>query len=89
MKVTEIMYAPLAAEQLAYSFNKAYKTNIEVSDEIIEGSPFVYIDFKDTPPEIIFKYSYKLGIFQNHLATKGESLLPLKDYPLPPDEDEE
>ncbi|MFP9112389.1 hypothetical protein ACLI1A_00485 [Flavobacterium sp. RHBU_3] len=89
MKISEIMYAPMAVEQYTFKFNKENNTDISVTDEVLDGSPFVYIDFKDTTPELIFKYSYTLGEIQGYLATHQKRWLPVEDYPLPPDEDEQ
>ena len=85
MKVTKIMYAPTAVTQFTYRFNKENNTHIEHTHEIIEGSPFVTIDFKETSRDLVFHYAYKLGRIQNYLAQKGEELLPLADYPFPPE----
>ncbi|KPH14709.1 hypothetical protein AMQ68_04470 [Chryseobacterium sp. ERMR1:04] len=65
-------------------------TNIENTAEIINGSPFVTIDFKETPFQLIFVYTYELGRIQCQLVKEEEEqLLPLEWYPFPPNEDEE
>lgn len=87
MIVTQVMYAPIAARQYTYKFNKENRTDIEVTDEVIDGSPFVYIDFKDTKGELIHEYSYKLGQIQYYLAKRQESWLPITDYPFPPNDE--
>ena len=86
MKVKEIMYAATATRQYTYKFNEEYNTNIEVSSEVIDGSPFVYIDFDNTPPELIFKYSFQLGGIQEYLSINRKRILPIEDYPLPSEE---
>ncbi|MDV7698684.1 hypothetical protein N6B72_17300 [Chryseobacterium soli] len=86
MKVKKIMYAPTAVIQFTYKFNKENNTNIErESVEYLDGSPFVTIDLKETNQNLIFEYSYELGRIQNYLAKKREELLPLQDYPFPPE----
>lgn len=87
MKLRKIMYAASAVTQFTYKFNKINKTNIENTDEVIEGTPFVTIDFKDTPVELMLEYTYELAGIQEYLGIKRESLLPLQDYPFPPDEE--
>ncbi|WP_426482362.1 hypothetical protein [Chryseobacterium sp. R2ACT005] len=89
MKTTRIMYAPPAVTQFTYKFNTENNTNIENTDEIIEGSPFVTIDFKDTPFQLIFEYTYELGRIQSYLASIREQFLSLEYYPFPPDDDDE
>lgn len=81
------MYAPSAVTQFTFKFNKENNTNIENSDEVIDGSPFVTIDFKETSFQLIFEYTYELGRIQNNLAKKKESLLPLEHYPFPPEQE--
>ena len=51
----------------------------------MDGTPFVTIDFKDTPPELIYKFAYRLGGVQEYLANKRDSWLPLDEYPFPPE----
>lgn len=81
------MYAPTAVTQFTYRFNKENNTDIErESVEYLDGSPFVTIDFKDTDQDLVFEYSYELGKIQNYLARIREELLPLEDYPFPPEE---
>lgn len=88
MKVKKIMYSPIAVVQFTYKFNKENNTNIErESIEYLDGSPFVTIDFKETDQNLIFEYSYELGRIQNYLAKRGEELLPLEDYPFPPEQE--
>ena len=88
MLVTEMVYAPMATKQLIYKFNKEHKTNIEyVKTEYMDGTPFVTLDLNKTPSNLIFKFGYVLGEGQEYLATKGEELLPLKDYPFPSKEE--
>lgn len=87
MKVKKIMYAPTAVTQFTYNFNKENNTNIENTDEVIDGSCFVTIDFKNTSQDLVFKYSYELGVIQHYLAKKGEDWLPLADYPFPPEQE--
>ena len=49
MRIKEIVYAPTAVEQFIYKFNRTNSTSIElVKREIIDGTPFVTIDFKNT-----------------------------------------
>lgn len=88
MKVTQIMYAPFAARQYTYRFNRENGTDIDVTDEVIDGSPFVYINFKNITGELVHKYSYELGQIQYYLAKRKESWLPIADYPFPPNLDE-
>jgi len=89
MKATRIMYAPPAVIQFTYKFNKENNTNIENTDEIIDGSPFVTIDFKETSFQLIFVYTYELGRVQSHLARIKEQFLPLEQYPFPPDDEDD
>lgn len=79
------MYAISAVTQFTYKFNKENNTNIENTEEILDGSPFVTVDFKDTPFQLIFTYTYELGRIQYRLE-KEEEFLPLEQYPFPPDE---
>lgn len=79
------MYAPSAVTQFTYRFNKENNTHIEHTDEVIHGSPFVTVDFKETSRELVFEYSYELGCIQNYLAAERLQLLPLADYPFPPE----
>ncbi|MEJ5102684.1 hypothetical protein [Chryseobacterium sp. MYb328] len=86
MKAKKIMYAPSAVDQFTYKFNTENNTNIEHTHEILDGSPFVTIDFKDTPFQLIFEYTFELGRIQSQLAIKDEDFLPLDSYPFPPDD---
>ena len=87
MLIKNIVYAPTAAKQFIYKFNKEYSTNIRFVDrEIIDGTPFVTIDFKNTSIGLIYKFAYELGGLQEHLSSKGEDWLPLDEYPFPPEE---
>ncbi|NDV70039.1 hypothetical protein [Dysgonomonas sp. 25] len=86
MKVKQIMYAPSATKQFIYKFNNENNTNISSSSEILDGIPFVTVDLKETPPDLIFKFAYTLGSWQKALAQKGEFFLPLEDFPFPPEE---
>lgn len=81
------MYALTAVTQFTYKFNLENNTNIENTEEILDGSPFVTIDFKDTPFQLIFIYTYELGRIQYKLEKEGEDFLPLEQYPFPPDEE--
>lgn len=86
---TTTMYAPVAVDQFTYRFNKEHNTNIKKDDvDYADGACFVTIDFKDTPFQLIFQYTYELGKIQYYLAKNRESLLPLEDYPFPPEKDE-
>lgn len=87
MKAKKIMYAISAVTQFTYNFNKENNTNIENTEEILDGSPFVTIDFKDTPFQLIFTYTYELGRIQYRLEKEEEEFLPVGQYPFPPDED--
>lgn len=80
------MYAISAVTQFTYKFNKENNTNIENTEEILDGSPFVTVDFKDTPFQLIFTYTYELGRIQYRLEKEEEEFLPLEHYPFPPDE---
>ncbi|GAA5083605.1 hypothetical protein GCM10023210_02430 [Chryseobacterium ginsengisoli] len=81
------MYAPSAVTQFTYKFNKENNTDIEKeSVEFLDGSPFVTIDFKNTSVELMLEYTYELAGIQEYLGIKRESLLPLKDYPFPPEQ---
>ena len=87
MRIKEIVYAPTAVEQFIYKFNRTNSTSIElVKREIIDGTPFVTIDFKNTKMELVYKFAYTLGSLQKYLAMKGENLLPLDEYPFPTEE---
>ncbi|WP_010523145.1 hypothetical protein [Aquimarina agarivorans] len=86
MKVTEIMYSGIAVRQLVYSFNKEFSTEIFTSIEMKEGNSFVTIDFGNTSKELIFKFSFKLGKTQKLLMKTREFMLPIGQYPLPPEE---
>lgn len=86
MKAKRIMYAPSAVDQFTYRFNTENNTNIEYTHEILDGSPFVTIDFKETPFQLIFEYTYELGRIQSQLAEKRELLLPLDYFPFPPED---
>lgn len=86
MKAKRIMFSSLAVEQFTYKFNKENNTHIEYTNEILEGSLFVTIDFKEIPFQLIFDYTYELGKIQAHLATKEEDFLPLESYPFPPED---
>lgn len=86
MKAKKIMSAPSAVEQFTYRFNKENNTNIEHTDEILDGSPFVTIDFKETPFQLIFEYTYELGRIQYHLEKEDKDFLPLDSYPFPPED---
>jgi hypothetical protein len=88
MKITEVMYANLAAKQYAHKFNQVYNTQIKVFLETKEGTPFVTIDFEDTPKNLIFKFGYELGEIQERLTSENELMLPTNQYPLPPEADE-
>jgi len=89
MKLRKIMYAPSAVTQFTYRFNKENNTNIKNTDEVVDGSPFVTIEFKDTPVELILEYVYELAGIQEYLGIHRKNLLPLKDYPFPPDDEED
>ncbi len=80
------MYAISAVTQFTYKFNKENNTNIENTEEILDGSPFVTVDFKDTPFQLIFTYTYELGRIQYRLEKEEEEFLPLEQCPFPPDE---
>ena len=81
------MYAPSAVTQFTYKFNKENNTDIEKeSVEFLDGSPFVTIDFKNTSVELMLEYTYELAGIQEYLGIKREDLLPLKDYPFPPEQ---
>ncbi len=84
MKAKKIMYTPAAVDQFTYRFNTENHTSIEHTSEVLDGSPFVTIDFKETPFQLIFEYTYELGRIQSQLAKKREQLLPLDYYPYPP-----
>jgi hypothetical protein len=71
------MYAPAAVTQFTYRFNTENHTSIEHTTEVLDGSPFVTIDFKETPFQLIFEYTYELGRIQSQLAIKDEDFLPL------------
>lgn len=86
MKAKKIMYAPSAVDQFTYRFNTENNTNIEHTHEILDGSPFVTVDFKDTPFQLCFEYTFELGRIQSQLAIKDEDFLPLDSYPFPPDD---
>ncbi|REC62495.1 hypothetical protein DRF65_10405 [Chryseobacterium pennae] len=86
MKAKKIMYAPSAVEQFTYKFNTENNTNIEHTHEILDGSPFVTINFKETPFQLIFEFTFELGRIQNQLAKAREFFLPLDSYPFPPDD---
>lgn len=87
MKAKKIMYALAGVIQFTYKFNKENNTHIEYTREILDGSLFVTIDFKETPFQLIFEYTYELGRIQNYLAGKREEFLPLESYPFPPEDD--
>lgn len=87
MKITEIVYSGIAVRQLAYSFNKAHGTNISISLEMKEGNSFVTIDFGDLSKEMIFGFTYKLGMTQKHLMITKDFILPITQYPMPPSEE--
>ncbi|MDR6919761.1 MULTISPECIES: hypothetical protein [Chryseobacterium] len=87
MKAKKIMYAWAAVIQFTYKFNKENNTHIKYTSEVLDGSLFVTIDFKETPFQLIFEYTYELGSIQNHLAGKREQFLPLESYPFPPEDD--
>jgi hypothetical protein len=76
MKAKKIMYAISAVTQFTYKFNKENNTNIENTEEILDGSPFVTVDFKDTPFQLIFTYTYELGRIQYRLEKEEEEFLP-------------
>ncbi|HCN51477.1 MAG TPA: hypothetical protein DIT10_20725 [Chryseobacterium sp.] len=86
MKAKTVMYAPSAVTQFTYRFNTENHTSIEHTSEVLDGSPFVTIDFKDTPFQLIFEYTYELGIIQYQLEIEREQILPLDSYPFPPDD---
>lgn len=86
MKAKKIMYAPAAVTQFTYRFNTENHTSIEHTSEVLDGSPFVTIDFKETPFQLIFEYTFELGRIQSQLAIKDEDFLPLDSYPFPPDD---
>ncbi|GAA3523321.1 hypothetical protein GCM10022393_42700 [Aquimarina addita] len=86
MKVTEVMYANLAAKQYTYKFNQTYNTKVKIFLETKEGTPFVTIDFNDTPINLVFKFGYELGEIQERLTSESELMLPIDQYPLPPKE---
>lgn len=86
MKAKKIMFAPSAVEQFTYRFNQENNTYIEHTDEILDGSPFVTIDFKETPFQLIFEYTYELGSIQHHLEKENKDFLPLDYYPFPPED---
>ncbi|KPE52818.1 hypothetical protein [Chryseobacterium indologenes] len=75
MKAKKIMFAPSAVEQFTYRFNQENNTYIEHTDEILDGSPFVTIDFKETPFQLIFEYTYELGSIQHHLEKENKDFL--------------
>lgn len=88
MKARTTMYAPVAVDQFTYRFNKEHNTNIKKDNiEYMDGSCFVTIDFKDTPFQLVFEYTYALGKTQNYLARNRESLLALDGYPFPPEQE--
>ncbi len=89
MKLRIIVYAPTAVEQFIYRFNRENITKIKfIKSEVIDGTPFVTIDDNNISKELLFDFAYRLGTLQKDLAVKGESWLPIKDYPFPPKEDE-
>ncbi|WP_042722706.1 hypothetical protein [Flavobacterium sp. B17] len=65
MKTKRIIYAPSAVTKFTFKFNKENNTNIENSDEVIDVFPFVTIDFKETPFQLFFEYTYELGSLQS------------------------
>ncbi|MEW7280889.1 hypothetical protein ABW636_20040 [Aquimarina sp. 2201CG1-2-11] len=86
MILKEIVYAPTAVKQYIYKFNVNNSTKIELIDiDILDGTPFVTIDFKNTSAKLIYKFAYRLGTLQKHLAIKGDSWLPIDEYPFPPE----
>jgi hypothetical protein len=84
MTITQVMFADLAAKQFAAKFNEINGTAIQVSNTIKEGTPFVTIDFLDTPKELIFTFAFELGKIQKRLERDGSLMLPVSQYPLPP-----
>lgn len=89
MKIKCIVYAPTAVKQFIYKFNTNNSTKIElIKREVIDGTPFVTINFEDASVEQIFNFAYNLGSLEKYLAIKGDSWLPLDEYPFPPEKEE-
>lgn len=86
-KLTKPVFAEIAVVQVVHKFNRTHGTAIAVSDYILDGCPFVTFDFKDTSKEMLFRLGYQVGFTQAELSSSKEyvDMLPLKDYPLPPD----
>lgn len=83
MKLEQMVYAPMAAKQFTHRFNIENGTKISTSSDVRDGTPFVLFNFRDTSPELVFKYAYRLGNIQTYLENKREALLSVVDYPMP------
>lgn len=85
MIITEIMFSGFAVRQFEFKFNSTHKTNIYSSIQTQDGTTFVTIDFGETSKELIFRFAFELGKIQKRLAKEGELMLPIDQYPLPPE----
>lgn len=89
MKIRNIVYSPLAVEQLVYKFNNNNNTEIElINTDYADGTSFVTLDIKEISIELIYDFAYQLGSLEKYLAMKGDSWLPLDEYPFPPEKEE-
>ncbi|WP_299010694.1 hypothetical protein [uncultured Tenacibaculum sp.] len=89
MKIKKIVYSPLAVEQLVYKFNNNNNTEIElINTDYADGTSFVTLDIKEISIELIYDFAYQLGSLEKYLAMKGDSWLPLDEYPFPPEKEE-
>ncbi|WP_435254759.1 hypothetical protein [Tenacibaculum sp. A30] len=89
MKIKKVVYSPLAVEQLVYKFNNNNNTEIElINTDYADGTSFVTLDIKEISIELIYDFAYQLGSLEKYLAMKGDSWLPLDEYPFPPEKEE-
>ena len=92
MKIKKVVYSPLAVEQLVYKFNNNNNNNnteIElINTDYADGISFVTLDIKEISIELIYDFAYQLGSLEKYLAMKGDSWLPLDEYPFPPEKED-
>lgn len=87
MKIEQIEYSIPCVEQLIYFYNKKYNLKIKYDVILKAGTPFVTYELNDNiDPSVLFEFAYHIGNAQAFLQNEEEDWLPLKRYPLPPDD---
>lgn len=86
MEITQVMYSKLAVAQYIYYFNQLHGTNLSYTAINKEGITFITIKVENCTTPLLFEFAYELGKWQKVIEKKGTLMLPLKRFPMPPEQ---